>query len=193
MNKLETALRAWAAKGISEDELVTFASIFELQPQIDAYKEAIAACADPVGQFVNDNVMLTNAVRCFEDRDKARAIANIWLWLLLVPDVAFALCLGGGVWSEFAFMVNFLGGSLNDTDVKRAKQIASKTGGEAILALLGSDVSGLTDAGAPGLPHVGITERLPSSAAGVPRFTSSCRRLWLPCRPSRGRRSALGP
>lgn len=30
--------------------------------------------------------------------DKARAIANIWLWLLLLPDVAFALCLGGGVW-----------------------------------------------------------------------------------------------
>jgi len=30
--------------------------------------------------------------------DKARAIANIWLWLLLIPDVAFALCLGGGVW-----------------------------------------------------------------------------------------------
>jgi ATP-binding cassette subfamily B protein len=29
---------------------------------------------------------------------KARAIASIWLWLLLVPDVAFALCLGGGVW-----------------------------------------------------------------------------------------------
>lgn len=29
---------------------------------------------------------------------KARAIAGIWLWLLLVPDVAFALCLGGGVW-----------------------------------------------------------------------------------------------
>jgi ATP-binding cassette subfamily B protein len=30
--------------------------------------------------------------------DKARAIASIWLWLLLIPDVAFALCLGGGVW-----------------------------------------------------------------------------------------------
>jgi ATP-binding cassette subfamily B protein len=30
--------------------------------------------------------------------DKAKAIANIWLWLLLVPDVAFALCLAGGVW-----------------------------------------------------------------------------------------------
>jgi ATP-binding cassette subfamily B protein len=30
--------------------------------------------------------------------EKARAIAGIWLWLLLVPDVAFALCLLGGVW-----------------------------------------------------------------------------------------------
>jgi ATP-binding cassette subfamily B protein len=30
--------------------------------------------------------------------EKARAIAGIWLWLLLVPDVAFALSLLGGVW-----------------------------------------------------------------------------------------------
>ncbi len=30
--------------------------------------------------------------------EKARAIAGIWLWLLLVPDVTFALCLAGGVW-----------------------------------------------------------------------------------------------
>jgi ATP-binding cassette subfamily B protein len=30
--------------------------------------------------------------------EKAKAIAGIWLWLLLVPDVAFALCLLGGVW-----------------------------------------------------------------------------------------------
>ncbi len=30
--------------------------------------------------------------------EKARAIAGIWLWLLLVPDVAFALCLVVGVW-----------------------------------------------------------------------------------------------
>jgi ATP-binding cassette, subfamily B, bacterial len=32
------------------------------------------------------------------EMDKARAIAGLWLWLLLIPDVAFALCLGGGVW-----------------------------------------------------------------------------------------------
>ncbi|WP_165065922.1 ABC transporter ATP-binding protein [Marisediminicola senii] len=30
--------------------------------------------------------------------EKARAIASIWLWLLLVPDVTLALCLLGGVW-----------------------------------------------------------------------------------------------
>ncbi|ROQ05110.1 MULTISPECIES: ABC transporter ATP-binding protein [unclassified Curtobacterium] len=29
---------------------------------------------------------------------KAKAIASIWLWLLLVPDVAFALCLLAGIW-----------------------------------------------------------------------------------------------
>lgn len=29
---------------------------------------------------------------------KARAIAGLWLWLLLVPDVAFGLCLLVGVW-----------------------------------------------------------------------------------------------
>jgi len=30
--------------------------------------------------------------------EKAKAIAGIWLWLLLVPDVAFALCLLAGIW-----------------------------------------------------------------------------------------------
>jgi ATP-binding cassette subfamily B protein len=29
---------------------------------------------------------------------KAKAIAGLWLWLLLVPDVAFALCLLVGIW-----------------------------------------------------------------------------------------------
>jgi ATP-binding cassette subfamily B protein len=30
--------------------------------------------------------------------EKAKAIAGIWLWLLLVPDVTFGLCLFAGVW-----------------------------------------------------------------------------------------------
>ncbi|HXR43553.1 MAG TPA: ABC transporter ATP-binding protein, partial [Pseudolysinimonas sp.] len=31
------------------------------------------------------------------EMEKAEAVAGLWLWLLLVPDVAFALCLAGGV------------------------------------------------------------------------------------------------
>ncbi|MCX7523316.1 ABC transporter ATP-binding protein [Microbacterium sp. STN6] len=30
--------------------------------------------------------------------EKAKAIANLWLWLLLIPDVAFGICLFVGVW-----------------------------------------------------------------------------------------------
>lgn len=49
----------------------------------------------------------SHALRNFESQaellrgteiEKAKAIAGIWLWLLLVPDVTFALCLAGGVW-----------------------------------------------------------------------------------------------
>lgn len=51
----------------------TFDSIFNLQPQIDAYKEGIENCKNPVGQYINNNIMITSAVRCSEDRDKAIA------------------------------------------------------------------------------------------------------------------------
>jgi ATP-binding cassette subfamily B protein len=48
-----------------------------------------------------------HALKSFESRAeqlrgteiaKAKAIAGIWLWLLLVPDVAFGICLVVGVW-----------------------------------------------------------------------------------------------
>ncbi|MDQ1583720.1 MAG: ATP-binding cassette, subfamily bacterial [Microbacteriaceae bacterium] len=48
-----------------------------------------------------------HALKNFESRaeqlrgteiEKAKAIAGIWLWLLLAPDVAFGLCLIAGVW-----------------------------------------------------------------------------------------------
>ncbi len=51
----------------------TFSSIFDLEPRIADYKEGIAACTDPVGQFVNDNAMVTSSINCFADRDRARA------------------------------------------------------------------------------------------------------------------------
>ena len=43
---------------------------------IDAYKKGIAECEEPIGRYINDNVMLTNAVLCFEDGDRAREIAT---------------------------------------------------------------------------------------------------------------------
>ena len=52
-----------------------FEPIMNLKGRIDSYKEAAAECTEPIGQFQNDNVMMTNAVVCLEDRDRARAIA----------------------------------------------------------------------------------------------------------------------
>jgi alkanesulfonate monooxygenase SsuD/methylene tetrahydromethanopterin reductase-like flavin-dependent oxidoreductase (luciferase family) len=52
-----------------------FEPIYNLQGRIDAYKEGIANCTEPLGQYVNDNIMMTNAVICMSDRNKAREIA----------------------------------------------------------------------------------------------------------------------
>lgn len=52
-----------------------FEPIFAMKGRVDAYKEAVAACTEPLGQFKNDNIMMTNAVICLEDRDEARRIA----------------------------------------------------------------------------------------------------------------------
>lgn len=52
-----------------------FDPILELKDRVSWYKEAIANCTEPVGQFINDNIMMTNAVICLEDRKRAREIA----------------------------------------------------------------------------------------------------------------------
>ncbi len=52
----------------------TSAPVADMAPLIDAYKEGIAACDQPVGQFVNDNVLLAGAVVCMESREHAREI-----------------------------------------------------------------------------------------------------------------------
>lgn len=52
-----------------------FEPIFNMKGRVDAYKEAVANCTEPMGQFINDNIMMTNACICMEDRDEARAIA----------------------------------------------------------------------------------------------------------------------
>jgi alkanesulfonate monooxygenase SsuD/methylene tetrahydromethanopterin reductase-like flavin-dependent oxidoreductase (luciferase family) len=53
-----------------------FSPIKAMQPQIDSYKAGIAECTEPIGEFVNDNVMITNAVVCMEDRDHAREVVT---------------------------------------------------------------------------------------------------------------------
>ncbi|MXW95569.1 MAG: LLM class flavin-dependent oxidoreductase, partial [Acidimicrobiaceae bacterium] len=46
-----------------------------LEGRIDSCKEAIAECSEPHGSYMNDNVMMTNAVICLDGRDRAREIA----------------------------------------------------------------------------------------------------------------------
>ena len=46
-----------------------------MAPWIESYKKGVSDCVDPVGEFVNDNVMITTAVRCSTDRSAARAQA----------------------------------------------------------------------------------------------------------------------
>jgi alkanesulfonate monooxygenase SsuD/methylene tetrahydromethanopterin reductase-like flavin-dependent oxidoreductase (luciferase family) len=53
----------------------TFEPIFAVRARVDAYKEGLASCEEPIGQFVNDNVMITNTVICAETTEKAREIA----------------------------------------------------------------------------------------------------------------------
>ena len=52
-----------------------FEPIYNLKGRINAYKEGITNCTETLGQYKNDNVMMTNAVVCVSDRKRAREIA----------------------------------------------------------------------------------------------------------------------
>ncbi len=51
-----------------------FSAAKQMEPMVSAYKKAIGE-AEPIGDFVNDNVMITNSVVCLEDGRKAREVA----------------------------------------------------------------------------------------------------------------------
>jgi alkanesulfonate monooxygenase SsuD/methylene tetrahydromethanopterin reductase-like flavin-dependent oxidoreductase (luciferase family) len=53
-----------------------FEPIYNLQGRIDAYKEAIQAPTNQIGQFRNDNIMMTNTVVCLSNREDAREVAK---------------------------------------------------------------------------------------------------------------------
>ena len=52
-----------------------FEPVYALEGRIAAYKEGISNCTEPLGDYMNDNVMMTNAVICLGDRKRAREIA----------------------------------------------------------------------------------------------------------------------
>jgi alkanesulfonate monooxygenase SsuD/methylene tetrahydromethanopterin reductase-like flavin-dependent oxidoreductase (luciferase family) len=52
-----------------------FSAAPDMAPMIEAYKKGIAR-AEPIGDYVNDNVMITNTVICLEDGRKAREVAT---------------------------------------------------------------------------------------------------------------------
>jgi alkanesulfonate monooxygenase SsuD/methylene tetrahydromethanopterin reductase-like flavin-dependent oxidoreductase (luciferase family) len=43
----------------------------KIAPLIEAYKNAVSECTDPVGDYVNDNIMVVTNMICMEDREKA--------------------------------------------------------------------------------------------------------------------------
>jgi alkanesulfonate monooxygenase SsuD/methylene tetrahydromethanopterin reductase-like flavin-dependent oxidoreductase (luciferase family) len=51
-----------------------FSAAPQMRPMIEAYKKAVAN-AEPIGAYVNDNVMITNTVICLEDGARARQVA----------------------------------------------------------------------------------------------------------------------
>lgn len=53
-----------------------FEPAMNLKGRIDSYREAAAECTEPLGQYQNNNVMMTNAIVCLEDRERAREIAT---------------------------------------------------------------------------------------------------------------------
>lgn len=52
-----------------------FSAAPQMAPMIEAYKKAVSN-AEPIGAYVNDNVMITNTVICLEDGGRARQVAS---------------------------------------------------------------------------------------------------------------------
>ena len=53
-----------------------FEPIHNLKGRVEAYKEAAENVTEQIGQYQNNNVMMTNSVICLKDRERAREIAK---------------------------------------------------------------------------------------------------------------------
>lgn len=82
-----------------------FSPVSAMKPQIDSYKEGAARCTEPVGDYPNDNVMITNSVICMKDREKAREAAcrpdrSLIFSLVCLYHDTFPTPPGAPVWPE---------------------------------------------------------------------------------------------
>ncbi len=50
----------------------TFGTPAEIKENIQAYKDAVRRCTNPIGGYVNDNIAVTTNMLCLEDGDRAR-------------------------------------------------------------------------------------------------------------------------
>ncbi len=63
-------------------------AIYDMAEHVEAYKKAVPS-AEPVGDYVNDNVMITNGVVCLEDGEKARQVAAETLQISYLQSLVF--------------------------------------------------------------------------------------------------------
>jgi alkanesulfonate monooxygenase SsuD/methylene tetrahydromethanopterin reductase-like flavin-dependent oxidoreductase (luciferase family) len=83
------------------------ASPQELEKLIAKYKKEIEHCDNPVGGYVNNNVMVTSQLMCLEDGKRAREVASVmgggyhqtllWKYLDTFPKPEWVEALGGKV------------------------------------------------------------------------------------------------
>ena len=105
--------------------------IHAMKPMVDSYKKGISECREPLGDYVNDNVMLTNSVICFEDRDRAREAATRWnrgyvLSLVCLYHDTFPKPPGAPVWPEQPAQMDLAG---VDAAIKAGALPLRKSGG----------------------------------------------------------------
>lgn len=52
----------------------TFGTPAQIRENVEAYKDAVRRCTNPIGGYVNDNIAVTTNMFCLEDGERARAI-----------------------------------------------------------------------------------------------------------------------
>ena len=94
------------------------ASVDELAAGIATYKQEIEKCENPVGGYVNNNIMVTSQLMCLEDGQRARDVAAamgtghhqtlLWKYLDTFPRPGWVEELGGVVPDMTGDIIDFM-------------------------------------------------------------------------------------